>query len=80
MVNHQLSPVFTPTTGYYPSLSPDDRIKKFTQLVSGMIQSLPQAELPEGVEPEDLRRALEAYRDRKVQQMQEQFNQLPSQR
>lgn len=73
MLNYQFSPLFTPKSTAEQSLSVHDRIEGFSQLVSSMIQSLSTVDLPEGVEREDLEKALESFRDRKIQQIQEQL-------
>ncbi|MDJ1181519.1 hypothetical protein PJF56_21875 [Roseofilum sp. BLCC_M91] len=77
MLNYKVSPILThPTVAQntQQKLSADDRIEGFSQLVSGMIQSLSTVDLPEGVEPEDLQKALEEFRERKIQQIQEQIS------
>ncbi|MDJ1184857.1 hypothetical protein [Roseofilum casamattae] len=63
--------MLSPSLSKTETLSLEERIGGFTQLVTSMIQSLPHVDLPEGVEPQDIQQALEAYRDRKIQQMQE---------
>jgi len=76
MFNYKVSPLLTrPTIAQQAQqkLSADDRIEGFSQLVSGMIESLSTVDLPEGVEPEDLQKALEEFRERKIQQIQEQL-------
>ena len=76
--NGRFSPMLNPSLGEIETLSLEERIRGFTQLVTSMIQSLPQVDLPEGVEPQDLQQALEAYRDRKIQQMQDDWVQPES--
>lgn len=74
MLNYQFSPLLNSPSTTEQSLSVNDRIEGFSQLVSSMIQSLSTADLPEGVEREDLEKALESFRDRKIQQIQEQLS------
>jgi len=73
MLRSQMSSIFhryTPDQQAQHQLSADDRIEGFSELVSGMIQSLSTVELPDGVEAKDLQKALEEFRDRKIQQIQ----------
>lgn len=77
MLNYQFAPLLSSPSTTEQSLSVHDRIEGFSQLVSSMIQSLSTVDLPEGVEREDLEKALESFRDRKIQQIQEQLSLNP---